>query len=153
MTTRTRLATTLASDWSDHAACHDVDPELFFPVGENIAARTQAEQAKKHCQPCPVREACLQWALETRQDSGVWGGMSEAERRAIHGRRPPGHWAARGLSASVRLYETRGAEVAEMAARDVPLAEIAAALKTNMQTVNRVLECLAADEAAKVVTV
>ena len=43
----------------------------------------QIEAAKKVCRSCAVIEPCLQWALETGQDSGVWGGLSEDERRAL----------------------------------------------------------------------
>ena len=65
------------------AACRDADPELFFPVGNTGPAIAQIEEAKKVCMTCEVREPCLQWALESGQDSGVWGGLSEDERRAM----------------------------------------------------------------------
>ncbi len=70
-------------DWRQRAACIDEDPELFFPVGTTGQALEQLEQAKAVCHTCEVRDECLQWALETHQDSGVWGGMSEEERRAL----------------------------------------------------------------------
>ena len=70
-------------DWRHSAACRHVDPELFFPVGNTGPAIAQIEEAKKVCVKCDVREACLQWALESGQDSGVWGGLSEDERRAM----------------------------------------------------------------------
>ena len=69
-------------DWRDRAACLDEDPELFFPVGNTGPAIAQIEEAKKVCNRCTVREQCLQWALEAGQDHGVWGGMTEEERRA-----------------------------------------------------------------------
>lgn len=47
----------------------------------------QIEEAKAVCRRCDVREQCLQWALETGQDAGVWGGLSEDERRALKRRR------------------------------------------------------------------
>jgi len=65
------------------AACRDEDPELFFPVGKTGPALLQIEEAKEVCRRCEVVEACLRWALETGQDAGVWGGMSEDERRSI----------------------------------------------------------------------
>lgn len=71
------------ADWRHRAACVDKDPELFFPVGNTGPALLQIEEAKAVCRRCPEMEACLQWALETGQDSGVWGGMSEDERRAL----------------------------------------------------------------------
>ncbi|WP_199039108.1 WhiB family transcriptional regulator [Glycomyces salinus] len=70
-------------DWRHQAVCRDEDPELFFPIGDTGPALTQVEQAKSVCRRCPVTESCLQWALETGQDAGVWGGMSEMERREL----------------------------------------------------------------------
>jgi WhiB family redox-sensing transcriptional regulator len=69
-------------DWRHRARCRDVDPELFFPVGTTGPAEAQVQSAKAICALCPVREECLQWALDTAQDAGVWGGLSEEERRA-----------------------------------------------------------------------
>ena len=70
-------------DWRHRAECLTEDPELFFPVGTTGPALAQVEEAKKVCRRCEVREECLRWALEAGQDHGVWGGMSENERRAM----------------------------------------------------------------------
>ncbi|MBX3312324.1 MAG: WhiB family transcriptional regulator [Microbacteriaceae bacterium] len=71
-------------DWRDKAACLTVeDPELFFPVGNTGPALDQIEKAKAICATCSVTDNCLQYALETSQDSGVWGGLSEDERRTL----------------------------------------------------------------------
>lgn len=70
-------------DWRHRAACRDIDPELFFPVGDDGPAREQAEVAKLVCAGCPVREECGRWAMETGQDSGIWGGLTEDERRVM----------------------------------------------------------------------
>ncbi|HXU96825.1 MAG TPA: WhiB family transcriptional regulator [Jiangellaceae bacterium] len=70
-------------DWRHIAACRDEDPELFFPIGNTGPALLQIEEAKSVCRRCPVREDCLQFALESGQDAGVWGGLSEDERRAL----------------------------------------------------------------------
>ena len=70
-------------DWRHAAVCRDEDPELFFPIGTTGPAMLQLEQAKIVCRGCSVAEECLSWALKTGQDFGVWGGMSEDERRAI----------------------------------------------------------------------
>ncbi len=70
-------------DWRQRAACIDEDPELFFPVGTTGPAVEQTERAKAVCHTCDVISECLEWALETGQDSGVWGGMGEEERRAL----------------------------------------------------------------------
>ncbi|MFC0037495.1 MULTISPECIES: WhiB family transcriptional regulator [Actinomadura] len=70
-------------DWRHRAACRDVDPELFFPIGNTGPALLQIEEAKQVCRRCDVTDACLRWALESGQDAGVWGGMGEDERRAV----------------------------------------------------------------------
>ncbi|MFB6783577.1 MULTISPECIES: WhiB family transcriptional regulator [unclassified Streptomyces] len=70
-------------NWRTHAACRDEDPDLFFPIGSTGPALVQTEEAKEVCRGCPVREQCLEWAMENGQDSGVWGGLGEAERRAL----------------------------------------------------------------------
>ncbi|MYY80862.1 MULTISPECIES: WhiB family transcriptional regulator [unclassified Streptomyces] len=73
-------------DWRHHAICRAEDPELFFPIGNTGPALLQIEEAKAVCRHCPVMEQCLQWALEAGQDEGVWGGLSEDERRAARAR-------------------------------------------------------------------
>ncbi|MFE0580220.1 WhiB family transcriptional regulator [Streptomyces sp. NPDC058874] len=70
-------------DWRHNAVCREEDPELFFPIGNTGPALLQIEEAKAVCRRCPVMEQCLQWALEAGQDDGVWGGLSEDERRAM----------------------------------------------------------------------
>jgi WhiB family transcriptional regulator, redox-sensing transcriptional regulator len=70
-------------DWRHDAACRDEDPELFFPVGNSGPALLQISEAKAVCHRCPSASSCLTWALESGQDAGVWGGMSEDERRAL----------------------------------------------------------------------
>lgn len=70
-------------DWRSRAACLTEDPELFFPIGNTGPALVQIEEAKAICRQCPVIDTCLKWAMETSQDAGVWGGMSEDERRSL----------------------------------------------------------------------
>ncbi|MEU7896236.1 MULTISPECIES: WhiB family transcriptional regulator [Nonomuraea] len=70
-------------DWRHRAACRDVDPELFFPIGNTGPALMQIEEAKQVCRSCSAVDSCLKWALESGQDAGVWGGLSEDERRAL----------------------------------------------------------------------
>jgi WhiB family transcriptional regulator, redox-sensing transcriptional regulator len=70
-------------DWRAVAACREADPDLFFPVGTTGAALRQIEAAKTVCRSCPSLDACLEFALSTGQDAGVWGATSEEERRAI----------------------------------------------------------------------
>jgi WhiB family redox-sensing transcriptional regulator len=64
------------------AACIGEDPELFFPIGDTGPALLQIEEAKAVCRRCPLIESCLQGALD-RNESGVWGGLSEKERRSL----------------------------------------------------------------------
>ena len=66
---------------SHHVAYTAPDP--FFPVGSTGLAVEQIEAAKAVCEQCPVKTECLQFALETNQDSGIWGGTSEEERRRL----------------------------------------------------------------------
>jgi WhiB family redox-sensing transcriptional regulator len=75
--------------WRDRAACLGQDPELFFPDGNTGPALVQTKEAKAVCARCEVAETCLKWALESGQEAGVWGGMSEGERRALKRRNAP----------------------------------------------------------------
>ena len=74
--------TTELTDWRQRAACRDLDPDDFFPEGPETApgVAAQVEQAKQVCSGCPVRLRCLLWAMGTKTDHGVWGGMTETER-------------------------------------------------------------------------
>ena len=71
------------TNWRDHAACRDADPDLFFPISTTGPALHEADQAKRICQACPVRAPCLDWALDHSQASGIWGGKTEEERSVI----------------------------------------------------------------------
>lgn len=75
-----------AGYWRRRAACQGKDPELFFPVGSAGPALTQIAEAKKICARCPVLRACLVFAMATGQEYGIWGGLTEDERRQL--RRP-----------------------------------------------------------------
>jgi len=70
-------------DWLDQAACRNADPELFFPVGNTGPTLLQLDRAKQVCAGCTVRTSCLEWALASGQEAGVWGGTTEDERRAL----------------------------------------------------------------------
>ena len=70
-------------NWRGSAACRHADPDLFFPIGETGPALRQIDEAKRFCQACPARTPCLAWALDQGVASGVWGGATEEERRAI----------------------------------------------------------------------
>jgi WhiB family redox-sensing transcriptional regulator len=77
---------TPTADWRSRSACLDENPELFFPVGTTGPAVAQVDEAKSICGGCEVRSECLAWALEENQDHGVWGGLSEDERRSLRRR-------------------------------------------------------------------
>ena len=68
--------------WREDAACRDLDTNIFFPESDEDAG-----PALDACATCPVREECLEFALVTHQDDGVWGGMTETERRRLRRRR------------------------------------------------------------------
>lgn len=81
--------------WRELAACRCTDAELFFPAGTTGAAVSRVQAAKAVCRSCPVQDRCLQFALETSQEAGIWGGKDEDERRRLRrawraGRRPSG---------------------------------------------------------------
>jgi WhiB family redox-sensing transcriptional regulator len=73
---------TMITDWPGMAACRGGNPDALFVAG--------AEQnvAKRICHGCPVRYECLADALDNRIEFGVWGGMTERERRAVLRRHP-----------------------------------------------------------------
>ena len=64
--------------WRQRGACRGLDPDIFYPVADEDAAR-----AKAICDICPVREPCLEYALANREHEGVWGGATERERRRL----------------------------------------------------------------------
>ena len=84
-------------DWRDAAACRGADPELFFPDGDVRSVRARVEEAKLICRGCPVSATCLCCALTTGQEAGIWGGLTEDERRRL--RRRSRSW-AKGCSPS-----------------------------------------------------
>lgn len=72
----------MVANWAPMGACSSVDPDALFVRG---AAQ---QNAKVVCQGCPVIAECLADALDNRMEFGVWGGMTERERRALLRRRP-----------------------------------------------------------------
>jgi WhiB family redox-sensing transcriptional regulator len=72
-------------EWQTRGACRGLDSSRFFhPDNERGPSRARREQAAKQiCAKCPVTEACLDWALMTREPYGVWGGKSTEERARI----------------------------------------------------------------------
>ena len=64
--------------WQDSALCAQTDPEAFFPEKGG-----STREAKKVCRSCEVRTECLEYALEHDERFGIWGGLSERERRRL----------------------------------------------------------------------
>ena len=64
--------------WQDRALCAQTDPEAFFPEKGG-----STREAKKICMSCEVRSECLEYALEHDERFGIWGGLSERERRRL----------------------------------------------------------------------
>lgn len=87
------------NDWAAYAACRNVDPDALFVQG---AAQNRA---KAICYRCPVRAECLADALDNRVEFGVWGGLTERERRALLRRRPNVTSWRRLLAAAMEDFE------------------------------------------------
>ncbi len=64
--------------WMVDARCLDADPEAFFPEKGG-----STREAKRICAECPVKEPCLEYALANDERFGIWGGLSERERRRV----------------------------------------------------------------------
>ncbi|MFM9780401.1 WhiB family transcriptional regulator [Streptomyces scabiei] len=130
--------------WKSRGACRTHhDPDLWYPEGQSSPFRWQIAEAKEICNTeCPVRQTCLEWALEHRQDTGIWGGMSELERSALHGRRRPGGHA----SAVDGILTRRLPEFLQLQEQGLSPWGIAQALGTSVATVNRVIARLAQEQ-------
>ncbi|MFJ5265484.1 WhiB family transcriptional regulator [Streptomyces sp. NPDC088387] len=70
------------TDWSEQGLCRTADPDSLFVEG------AEQNRAKRLCDGCSVRTECLAYALDQRIEFGIWGGMTERERRALLRRRP-----------------------------------------------------------------
>lgn len=82
MRTRTPITVEPARDWREDALCAQTDPEVFHPEpGHSVRA------AKRVCMACEVRTECLDYALGAGEHGGVWGGLSDRERRALQRQR------------------------------------------------------------------
>tara|TARA_B100000686_G_scaffold274393_1_gene292431 strand:- start:394 stop:714 length:321 start_codon:yes stop_codon:yes gene_type:complete len=95
----------LDMSWQDFANCLGVDPDLFFP---ERGASTR--EAKEVCRGCEVRESCLEYALQNGEKFGIWGGMSERERRRIRRQRALERAAALEAEQAAELEAEQAAE-------------------------------------------
>ncbi len=87
-------------DWAPRAACRTATPDELFVRG------AEQNKAKQVCTGCPVRTECLAEALDNQIEWGVWGGMTERERRALLKRRPTASW--RTVLETARTESARG---------------------------------------------
>lgn len=69
---------TAEQEWQEQALCAQTDPEAFFPEKGG-----STREAKRICQACAVRDECLEYALLNDERFGIWGGLSERERRRL----------------------------------------------------------------------
>jgi WhiB family redox-sensing transcriptional regulator len=76
------LRSKISGTWRALARCRGVDPDVFHPLNDD-----DATEAKAICDLCPVREVCLEHAIAAREKHGVWGGLTERERRRLVRRR------------------------------------------------------------------
>jgi WhiB family transcriptional regulator, redox-sensing transcriptional regulator len=90
---------TTQPDWRSSASCRESDPDGLFVRG------AEQNRAKLVCMGCPVRTECLAEALDNRISFGVWGGMTERERRALLRRRPEVESWSELLDAARREHE------------------------------------------------
>lgn len=84
------------TSWRSRAACKHLPPDIFFPIGRGPRAEAQTRLAKEVCSGCSVRPECLEFALAANMPYGVFGGMSEDERREARGRAPARYFGAGG---------------------------------------------------------
>ena len=111
------------TDWTSRAACRGADPDALFVQG---AAQNRA---KLICRGCPVRTECLADALDNRIEFGVWGGMTERERRALLRRRPTSDsWRETANESRQREASTNGTNAADRMA--APMVYASAAQRT-----------------------
>jgi WhiB family redox-sensing transcriptional regulator len=94
-------------DWASRAACKAETPDALFVRG------AEQNKAKQVCAGCPVRTECLAEALDNQIEWGVWGGMTERERRALLRRKPNASWRTVLETARDRQGVTTAAAVAQ----------------------------------------
>ncbi len=110
-------------EWMLRARCRGVDPDLFYPE-----RGAPGSQAKAVCRACDVREDCLDYALANGEKFGVWGGLSERERRRVRRRSTLAtrlcQWAPCQLpftpTKDSHVYHSRACAAAAASARKVP---------------------------------
>lgn len=75
-------------NWVQRGICrYEDDPDLWFPIGESGPSLLQIEEAKAVCRRCPAMRECGEWAVDNAVPHGVWGGLSETDRKLVRARR------------------------------------------------------------------
>jgi WhiB family redox-sensing transcriptional regulator len=82
-------AVAVEQDWRALGACSKTDPDLWFAVGA-----MEHKQAKRICRECPVQSQCLAYAMDAPVDHGIWGGLTERERRRFRRQAGAKDWRA-----------------------------------------------------------
>ena len=77
---RTKTVSVSAQKWRSIGLCRGSETMVFYPPSDDDSL---AEEAKTICSMCAVRKPCLEFALRTREKHGVWGGLTERERRRV----------------------------------------------------------------------
>jgi len=98
--------------WWSRAACATADPDLFFPISNAGPAVRQVMRAKAICAHCDIQQECLRYALDAGSIQGVWGGMTEGERRRLlrRNRRARAHSSAERVGVPFRVPEAARAQ-------------------------------------------
>lgn len=100
----------LREPWMDDALCAEVDPDVFFPEKGG-----STRDAKKVCAACPVRAMCLDYALANKEYIGIWGGLSERERRQLRRSMPAQLTPLQQREQALRKFHADGLMDTEMA--------------------------------------
>lgn len=66
--------------WMDLSACSQLPPDMWFPT---LGDTPTAQRAKEVCASCPVRQQCLEYAIEHGFDDGIWGGLTPKQRKGV----------------------------------------------------------------------
>lgn len=120
--------------WQALGLCREVDPELFFPEkGCNTV-----DDARRICGGCDVRQECLSYALDNNERFGVWGGMTERERKKLQ----------RLLPVTVSKLSAVHIVVGRLTSKGASSAQIAAIIHLSERQVQRIRSELAKAEAA-----
>jgi WhiB family redox-sensing transcriptional regulator len=128
-------------EWADRASCKETDPEAFFPEKGG-----STREAKRVCARCEVKAECLKYALGTRQPYGIWGGLSERERRKLRNKLSSANDAQRspvtvgGVSIDPgRIHPDRVAQVVHLRSNGHPVDEVVRETGVSPRQIRRVV--------------